>query len=292
MAPRLGPTTVETLDNGLRVLLRSLPGSAVVTSALIYRSGTRDEGPGQGGAAHFLEHMMFKGSTHFGPGEIDRRTQALGGSNNAFTSHDVTAYHFSFAADRWREALVLEADRMRGLLLDPAEVASERQVILEEIAMYANEPWDSLEMATTERLFGAHPYGKPVLGTREELLSYDEKELRRFHAERYRPENAVLVIAGDLASCGGEAAVLATVEGAFAAIPVFPTPPREAAQRNVAIPTDFPHEVVRLNREKGEVPRLLLALPAPAAGDPEREPQRVRAELRVLDELTLIDDPR
>src|SRR5207244_7983610 len=118
----------------------------LVASVLYYRVGTRDEPAGRGGVAHFLEHMMFKGSARFGPGEIDRRTQALGGINNAFTSHDSTAYYFNFAADRWTEALTIEADRMAGLTLNPDEVASERQVILEEIAMYASEPWDALEL--------------------------------------------------------------------------------------------------------------------------------------------------
>ncbi len=266
--PRLpGNLRIERLTNGLTVGLLANPQAPIVATALAYRAGTRDEKPGRGGVAHFLEHMMFKGSARYGPGEIDRRTQALGGANNAFTSHDATVYHFTFAADRWQEALAIEADRMATLTLDPQETESERRVILEEIAMYANEPWDSLEMATTERLFGAHPYGKPVLGTREELLSYDEKELRRFHAERYRPENAVLVVAGDLPSCGGDDEVLAAVERAFRG---FAPSPEPAPARNVGTPTDFPRERVRLHREKGEVPRLLLALPAPAANDADR----------------------
>ena len=127
--------------------------------------GGRDESPGASGAAHFLEHMMFKGSARFGPGEIDRRTQALGGINNAFTSHDATAYYFAFASDRWHEALAIERDRLTALTLDPAEIASERQVILEELAMYRDEPWDALELAVQAELFATHPYGVPVLGS-------------------------------------------------------------------------------------------------------------------------------
>ena len=142
--------------------------------------------------------MMFKGSARFGPGEIDRLTQALGGVNNAFTSHDATAYYFNFAADRWTEALAIEADRMTALTLDPEQVASERQVILEEIAMYDSEPWDALEMAVHNRLFAGHPYGHPVLGTREELLATGAEDLRAFHRRFYRPDNAVLVVAGDI----------------------------------------------------------------------------------------------
>ena len=95
------------LANGLDVLLVEIPGSAIVSTTLWYRAGSRDEPPGHGGVAHFLEHMMFKGSPRYGPGQIDRRTQALGGSNNAYTSHDATVYYFKFAragagARRWR----------------------------------------------------------------------------------------------------------------------------------------------------------------------------------------------
>ena len=160
------PAAVERLANGLTVCLLTNGQAPVVTTALWYRAGSRDEPAGQGGIAHFLEHLMFKGSARYGPGEIDRRTQALGGANNAFTSHDATAYHFNFARDRWREALAIEADRMAGLTLDPGEVAAERQVILEEIAMYESEPWDALGMAVEAATFPGHPYGRPVLGSR------------------------------------------------------------------------------------------------------------------------------
>src|SRR5690242_15945605 len=110
-----GRLRAETMDNGLTVCLVENRQAPLVTSAVFYRVGTRDEPAGRGGVAHFLEHMMFKGSAHYGPGEIDRRTQALGGSNNAFTSHDITAYYFNFASDRWTEALTVEADRMTTL---------------------------------------------------------------------------------------------------------------------------------------------------------------------------------
>src|SRR5690554_5018761 len=96
----LPPVEVSCLDNGLTVCVARSSRAPVVATALVYRVGTRDELHGQGGTAHFLEHMMFKGSQRFGPGEIDRLTRALGGSNNAYTSHDVTLYYFTFASDR------------------------------------------------------------------------------------------------------------------------------------------------------------------------------------------------
>ena len=264
-----GRRRLTRLDNGLTVCLLENRQAPVVTIALGYRAGTRDEAPGHGGTAHFLEHMMFKGAARFGPGEIDRRTQALGGANNAFTSADLTVYYFNFAADRWTEALAIEADRMTSLTLDPAEVASERQVILEEIAMYDSEPWDALEVAVAARLFSPHPYGRPVLGTRAELLATDAGVLRDFHRRFYRPDNAVCVVAGDV---GDEA--LGEVERALGEIPAGasrragPTPPER-----------LPQGLVRLTRHKGEVARMLLSLPGPAGDHADHAPMRLLTTL-------------
>jgi zinc protease len=262
-----GQLRLERLDNGLTVCLLANAQAPVVTTALFYRTGTRDEPAGHGGAAHFLEHMMFKGSARFGPGEIDRLTQALGGVNNAFTSHDLTAYYFNFAADRWTEALAIEADRMADLTLDPEQVASERQVILEEIAMYESEPWDALEMAVHERLFCSHAYGRQVLGTREELLATGPEALRDFHRRFYRPDNAVLVVAGEI----GEDA-LAAVERTLGSVPAGAEPRRGFTQ-----PSTLPSSAERLERRKGEVARMLLALPAPHGSHPDHAPLRLAA---------------
>jgi zinc protease len=256
--PRLaGRLEVTRLANGLTVCLQRNPQAPVVTTALWYRAGTRDEPREHGGIAHFLEHLMFKGSERFGPGEIDRRTQALGGSNNAFTSHDATTYYFNFAADRWQQALEIEADRMAGLRLDEAEVASERQVILEEIAMYEDDPWDALEHVAFAAFFGGHPYGRPVLGSAATLAAIDPETLRRFHRDYYRPGNAVLVVSGDLGEDAAAAvgAAFARVDGVPSERPSLDVPVRPAGK-------------VRVERRQGEVARCLLVLPAPAASDP------------------------
>jgi zinc protease len=272
-APSLpGHPRLERLDNGLTVCLLENRQAPIVTSALFYRVGTRDEPAGHGGVAHFLEHMMFKGSGKYGPGEIDRRTQALGGSNNAFTSHDVTGYYFNFAADRWTEALAIESDRMAGLTLDPEQVASERQVILEEIAMYDSEPWDALEMEVQSRLFLPHPYGRPVLGTREELVATGAEELRAFHGRFYRPDNAVLMVVGDLGADTDKA--LAAVEATFGRLSAG------GERRNGhSPPVSLAAGVVRIERRKGETARLLLALPAPSASHPDHPPLRLVSTL-------------
>jgi zinc protease len=263
-----GQARVSNLDNGLTVCLLDNPQAPLVTTALWYRVGTRDETPGRGGTAHFLEHMMFKGSARYGRGEIDRRTHALGGLNNAFTSHDATTYYFNFARDRWSEALAIEADRLAGLNLDPAEVDSERQVILEEIAMYESDPWDALEQRVLTRLFGGHPYGRPVLGTAPELERIGPNELATFHRDFYRPDNAVLIVAGDL---GDDA--LERVEEHLGAVPA-------GARRRPALPDPrFPSELVRVERRHGEVSRLLMALPVPPASDPSYPAVRLLAGL-------------
>jgi zinc protease len=253
-----GTPRLERLGNGLTVCLVENHQAPIVTTALFYRAGTRDEPAGHGGVAHFLEHMMFKGSARYGPGEIDRRTQALGGVNNAFTSHDVTGYYFNFAADRWTEALAIEVDRMAGLTLDPEQVASERQVILEEIAMYDSEPWDALETEVQAALFPSHGYGRPVLGTREELLATGPEDLARFHGSFYRPDNAILVVAGDVGP-----AALKEVERSLGSLPPG------AERRHGATPPAPPSSLVRIERRKGEVARLLLALPAPPGSHPD-----------------------
>jgi zinc protease len=268
---RPGEAEVHTLGNGLKVCLLSQPQAPVVTTVLSYRAGTRDETPGYGGAAHFLEHMMFKGSASYGPGEIDRRTQALGGSNNAFTSHDGTVYYFNFARDRYREGLAIEADRMAALTLDPREVDAERQVILEEISMYESDPWDALDQRVQQRLFPGHPYGLPVLGTPEDLERTDAAALGDFHHRFYRPGNAVLVLAGDL-----EPGALEAVEEAFGALPdVTPEPPDLAPAA-----AGRPDGLVRFERRMGEVPRLLLSLPVPP-GDSDELPA-IRSLVSVL----------
>ena len=264
-----GKPRLERLDNGLTVCVLENRQAPVVTTALFYRVGTRDEVAGHGGTAHFLEHMMFKGSARFGPGEIDRRTQALGGSNNAFTSHDTTAYYFNFASDRWTEALAIEADRMDALTLDPDEVASERQVILEEIAMYDSEPWDALEMAVMAHLFRRHAYGRPVLGSREELLATGADELRSFHGRFYRPDNAVLVVAGDV----GEEA-LEQVEKVLGSIR-----PGGARRAGSTPPAAWPETLDRFERRKGEVARLMLSFPAPDGTHPDHPALKLLSSL-------------
>ena len=250
--------------NGFELVLVPNRQAPIVTTVLVYRAGGRDEPPGASGAAHFLEHMMFKGSARYGPGEIDRRTQALGGINNAFTSHDSTAYYFAFASDRWGEALAIERDRMTALTLDPAEIASERQVILEELAMYRDDPWDALELAVQEELFAPHPYGVPVLGLEEDLKAMDRERLAAFHRSLYRPANALLVVAGDI---GDPGAARAAVEAAFGDVDGGSAP--RPALAAVHSPRTARRVEKRVESEESEVARLLLAFAVPPPEHPD-----------------------
>ncbi len=249
-----GRFTRERLDNGLEVVLIENPRAPIVTTALFYRVGTRDEAPGQGGTAHFLEHMMFKGSPRYGPGEVDEVTQRLGGSNNAFTSHDTTAYYFQFASDRWQHALDVEADRMTALTLDQEQVELERNVILEEIAMYDADPWSALDAEVSRALFGEEGYGLPVLGTRDQLEALDVGSLAAFHARFYVPSRSVLVVAGDV-----EAGAIDLVKERFSRLPEGDTERAPAPAQSPA-----PDGPVRIERRQGSVSRFMLAFPGPS----------------------------
>lgn len=256
----------RVLANGLEVVALQRPDSPGVSVALWYDVGSREETAAELGAAHFLEHMMFKGSARFGPGVLDQRTQALGGSNNAFTSHDATVYWFRVPPEGWTEVLEMEADRMAALSLDPAEVESEREVIVEEIAMYASDPWDALEQDVLAALWGRHPYARPILGTAASLATLGAAELGAFRHRWYQPDRARLVVAGPLSI----AEVVVRAESSFGAIAGTSLGPR------VETPAAGPSRPRRVKRRTGELARLMVAVAAPPTTS------REHAHLRVL----------
>lgn len=186
------------LRNGLKVLIAERHDDPVVCAVLYYAVGSGSETDREAGISHFLEHMMFKGSGKFEKGEVDRTTTMLGGMNNAFTGKDHTAYWMRFASDRWEQALVIEADRMCGLTLDPDEFDAERQVVLEELSMGEDDPWSVLMKAVEASLFGRHAYARPIIGYRESIEAMTPEMMREYHARFYHPGNATLVIAGDV----------------------------------------------------------------------------------------------
>ncbi len=185
------------LDNGFRALLVERHNLPVVASTLWYQVGSRDERTGETGLSHFLEHMMFKGTERYAKGEIDQLTSVLGGSNNAFTSQDVTAYYFALAADRWETALEIEASRMTGCLLEPTEFEAEKSVVLEELAMGEDDPWHALYHAIEGTTFAVHPYHHPIIGWREDLERLQVGGMRSYYERNYGPNRAFLVAVGD-----------------------------------------------------------------------------------------------
>ena len=157
--------TEATLDNGLRVLIQEDPRNPIVAVQVFYRVGSRNELPGATGLAHFLEHMMFKGTPTRGRGEISRLIELNGGRDNAFTTKDMTGYHVNIAADRLDLVLTIEADRMRNLLLAPAEIDSERKVVMEERrTRIDDDPEGVVYEAMSSVAFLAHPYRWLIIG--------------------------------------------------------------------------------------------------------------------------------
>ncbi|HET8578852.1 MAG TPA: pitrilysin family protein [Methylomirabilota bacterium] len=211
-----------TLGNGLRVLILEDHRSPIVSIQMWYRVGSRNERVGATGLAHFLEHMMFKGTPTHGKGEFARIVEQNGGQDNAFTSTDVTSYYVNIAADKVDMVLRLEADRMRHLLLDPKEIDSERQVVMEERRTRTEDDPDGLlseqVMATA---FEALPYRWPIIGWMEDIQRITPKQLRAFYDTYYVPNNALLVIVGDVKA--GE--LLARIRQIFGGIPRGPEIP-------------------------------------------------------------------
>ena len=190
--------TEHRLKNGLRVLLVERHADPVVALMTWYRVGARNEREDEAGVSHFLEHMMFKGSRGFAKGEVDRITTELGGSNNAFTGYDHTAYWFELASDRWERALEIEADRMRHLSLDELEFNAEREVVLEELAMGKDDPWRRLTELVQTTLFARHPYRRPIIGHTDALREMTAASMRDYYRRFYHPGNATLVVCGDI----------------------------------------------------------------------------------------------
>src|SRR6476619_7477672 len=197
---RATPRVVEfTLGNGLQVLVIPDHRAPVVTQMIWYKVGAADEPPGSSGIAHFLEHLMFKGTESIPPGQFTKIVAKNGGEDNAFTNHDVTAYFQRVAKDRLPTGMALEADRMANLRLSKEDVATERDVILEERrSRVDNDPSSILQEQMMAALYTKHPYGIPIIGWAHEVAALDRDDALSFYKRFYAPNNALLVVAGDV----------------------------------------------------------------------------------------------
>ena len=196
-APAENRVVAATLDNGLRVLLLEDARSPIVSFQTWYRVGSRDEHRGATGIAHFLEHLMFKGTPTHGARQFARLVEENGGQDNAFTSQDVTSYYVNIAADKVDLVIDLEADRMQNLLLDAKEIGSEREVVIEERRTRTeDDPGGFLGEEVSSIAFKAHAYGAPIIGWMEDIKRITPEEIRAFYKTYYVPNNALVVAVG------------------------------------------------------------------------------------------------
>src|ERR1700757_1490686 len=192
------PPTSFTLDNGLQVLIIQDHRTPVVTQMVWYKVGSADETPGKSGLAHFLEHLMFKGTSKHPAGEFSQTVLRVGGNENAFTSTDYTGYFQRVPSQELGKMMEFEADRMTGLVLKDENVLPERDVVLEEYNMrVANNPEARLTEQMMAALYLNHPYGRPVIGWHHEIEKLGREDALAFYRRFYAPNNAILVIAGD-----------------------------------------------------------------------------------------------
>ena len=247
--------TEKVLPNGLKVLLKEEHKAPVVTFQVWYRVGSRNERLGKTGLSHVLEHMMFKGSKKYGPKQFSQTVQRNGGNDNAFTSKDYTAYFENFAADRLEIAMDLEADRMQGLLLDPKDFLSERDVVIEERRMRTeDDPSSFMGEQMMATAFSAHPYQWPVIGWMADLKNLTRDDLEKHYRTYYAPNNATIVVVGDFDT----QKTAALVEKHFGGIPRGPEVPPVGAVE----PKQLGEKRIIVKRE-AELPVVYVGYKAP-----------------------------
>jgi zinc protease len=229
-----GPEVANfTLPNGLQVVVIPDHRTPVVTHMIWYRVGSADETPGKSGLAHFLEHLMFKGTAKNPAGRFSQWLAEIGGQENAFTTSDYTAYFQRIAKEYLPTVMEFEADRMTGLVLTNGNVLPERDVVLEEFNMrVGNSPESRIGEQVAAALYLNHPYGRPVIGWRQEIEKLNREDALAFYRRFYTPNNAVVVVAGDVTGDG----VKALVEQTYGKVPrVVDVPPRARPQEPVPV---------------------------------------------------------
>ncbi|MHC4923124.1 MAG: M16 family metallopeptidase [Planctomycetota bacterium] len=210
------------LPNGLKILVLERPGIPVVSHQIWYRVGSVDERPGETGLAHYLEHVLFKGTNQIKKGEIDLITFRGGGSNNASTWNDFTAYYFNFESSRWKLALEIESDRMRNCTFVPKEFEAERGAVMNEMHAGHDSPGGRLDEQVDAAGYVVHPYHHPTIGWQQEVESVPRSRVIEFYDRYYMPNNATLVVVGDVKADD----VVAAAAEAFSDVARGPEPPK------------------------------------------------------------------
>ena len=249
-----------TLSNGLQVVVIPDHRTPVVTQMTWYKVGSADETPGKSGLAHFLEHLMFKGTSKHPTGEFSQTVLRVGGNENAFTSTDYTGYYQRVPREELGKMMEFEADRMTGLILKDENVLPERDVVLEEFNMrVANNPEARLTEQIMAALYLNHPYGRPVIGWHQEIENLDREDALAFYRRFYAPNNAILVIAGDVDATE----VRPMVERTFGAVPAQPAIP--ARRQRPQEPEPAAPRTVTLSDARVEQPSLRRYYLVPSA---------------------------
>lgn len=253
-----------TLANGMQVVVVTNRRAPIVTHMVWYRAGAGDEVQGRSGIAHFLEHLMFKGTEQVGPGEFSRIVARNGGRDNAFTSHDYTGYFQNVARDRLEAVMRIEADRMANLQLREDEVLSERDVILEERRQVIDSrPPARLREQLFAALFLNHPYGRPIIGWLHEMRTLTRQDAIDWYRRWYAPNNAILIVAGDISA----AELRPLAERTYGVIPARPVPERVRPQE----PPPQSARRVELRDERVQQPSFTRLWLAPSYRSPGGE---------------------
>lgn len=188
-----------SLKNGLRVVVVPDHRAPVVTHFVWYGVGSVDEVPGKTGLAHFLEHLMFKGTEKIAPGEISKMVARMGGQDNAFTTYDLTAYHMKVSKDNLEKVMALEADRMQNLRLLEKDVLTERDVIIEERRMRTDsQPISRFVEKLNRAHYGVHNYGNPIIGWLPDMQGLNREDALKWYGDYYNPSHAILLLVGDI----------------------------------------------------------------------------------------------
>ncbi len=279
MAQMFNPTTFR-LANGLEIVVVENHRAPIATQMVWYKVGAADEVPGKSGLAHFLEHLMFKGTPTIPPGEFSRIIARAGGSDNAFTSSDYTAFYQNIAADQLELAMKLEADRMTNLAFDEHNFETEKQVVLEEQrSRTGNNPNALLHERMEAALFLNHPYHRPVIGWESEIAALTRTDAMDFYHRWYAPNNAILVVAGDVKPDQVEA----LAEKYFGRLQAADIPARDRLKE----PREVAARVVTLKDQRVAQPTLSRLYLAPSAhfGDADIGPPASSYALEVLAEI-------
>ena len=253
----------KTLGNGLRVIVSEDHRAPVLVQQIWYRAGSMDEHTGTTGVAHVLEHMMFKGTKAVPAGEFSKRIAAAGGRENAFTNYDYTAYFQQLHKSKLPLAMQLESDRMQNLQLLPSEFAKEIKVVMEERRMRTDdEPHSLMEEKLMAAAYEEHPYQHPVIGWMNDLEAMTAGDAQEWYKTWYAPNNAVLVIAGDVKASD----VFAMAEKYYGKIPAHKLPER----RNYTEPAQAGIKRITV-KAPAQLPHLIMSYHVPTVRDAEKD---------------------